>query len=158
ATMGTPEYMAPEQALDPRNADIRADVYSLGCTLFFLLTGKPPFTGQSSYAVVDAHKTQPPQNLTDIRQDIPRELSDLVNRLLAKSPHGRPKSPAEVVCALDRLLLSPTGPVPVERPKEDSAPSTPVVSQGTGPSQGPPDEQRPPAGHRWLALVILFGG
>ncbi|MBY0229349.1 MAG: SUMF1/EgtB/PvdO family nonheme iron enzyme, partial [Gemmataceae bacterium] len=57
--LGTPHYMAPEQALDAKRADIRADVYSLGCLLFFLLAGEPPFKGSSAYAILDAHQRQP---------------------------------------------------------------------------------------------------
>ena len=63
AVMGTPAYMAPEQARDSASADIRADIYSLGCTLYFLLTGAPPFTGKSVFAILQAHASAEPTPL-----------------------------------------------------------------------------------------------
>ena len=65
--MGTPAYMAPEQAQDAASADIRADIYSLGCTLYFLLTGAPPFTGKSAFAILQAHLSTEPTPLGRLR-------------------------------------------------------------------------------------------
>ncbi len=100
AAMGTPDYSAPEQALDARHADICADIYSLGCTLFYLLTGKPPFGKPSALAVSVAHLHEPPPSLRQLRPDAPTELCDLVSRMLAKLPGQRPQTPAEVAAAL----------------------------------------------------------
>src|SRR5205807_2585188 len=86
--MGTPEYLAPEQALDTKNADVRADIYSLGCTLFCLLAGRPPFRAEEGQylPVVMAHIEKEPPPVTDFRPDVPPELAALVARMLAKAP------------------------------------------------------------------------
>jgi serine/threonine protein kinase len=71
AFMGTPEYVSPEQATDARSADTRADIYSLGCTLFFLLTGRPPFQGDTAVKLILAHIEKEPPALQDVRADVP---------------------------------------------------------------------------------------
>ena len=103
APMGTIEYMAPEQALNPHGVDIRADLYSLGCTLFKLLCGFSPFAKSASTLMgfLSAHKESAPPALRDCRNDVPLALEDLVNRLLRKGPADRPLTPAEVVAALE---------------------------------------------------------
>ena len=101
--LGTADYIAPEQAENARNVDIRADLYSLGCTLFKLLTGNPPFSGDVSKSVlqkVEAHRMLPPPPVTDRRPDIPEALTQIVARLLAKSPADRFQRPQELVAAL----------------------------------------------------------
>jgi uncharacterized protein (TIGR03067 family) len=100
SVMGTPDYMAPEQAADAHSADIRADIYSLGCTLHFLLTGRPPFEADNAVAKIMAHAEQLPPDLTAIRPDVPRELSTIVARMMAKNPAERFQMPAEVAAAL----------------------------------------------------------
>lgn len=100
AVMGTPDYMAPEQALDTRQADIRADIYSLGCTLFFLLTGQPPFAGVTSMETLLRHQSTPPRRLRDVRPDAPAQLEDVLAKMLAKQPGDRYQTPAEVAVAL----------------------------------------------------------
>jgi WD40 repeat protein len=94
--MGTPDYIAPEQATDSSRVDIRADVYSLGCTLFFLITGRPPFPDGSVEDKLHAHLRQPPPPLTGV----PAPLARVVERMLAKSPGQRYQTPAEVAQAL----------------------------------------------------------
>lgn len=100
ATMGTPDYLAPEQALDAHHAGSAADIYSLGCTLFHLLTGKPPFVKPSALAVSAAHLHEPPPSLRELRPDLPEALCDLVQRMLSKLPNQRPQTPAEVAACL----------------------------------------------------------
>ncbi len=100
ALMGTPHYLAPEQALDAAKADIRADIYSLGCTLYCLLNGAPPFQGDTEMKVLLAHQNEAPRPLCEICPDVPRALSDLVDRMLAKNPDHRPQTPREVAEAL----------------------------------------------------------
>ena len=97
--MGTDDYMAPEQWNDAHRVDARADLYSLGCTLFFLLTGRPPFstpTGLTRRQIRDAHLYASPPALRSLRPDAPPRLEALFNRLLAKSPEQRVASAAEV--------------------------------------------------------------
>ena len=87
--MGTADYVSPEQARDAKSADPRSDLYSLGCTLFFLLTGKPPYEGATRVDTIIAHCTQPIPDLRTFRSDIPEAQVNLVNRLMAKSPDDR---------------------------------------------------------------------
>ncbi len=100
SVMGTPDYIAPEQAKDAHSADIRADIYSLGCTLHFLLTGKPPFEADSVLAKLKAHAQQSPTALTTLRNDVPTELSQVVARMMSKNPAERFQTPADVAEAL----------------------------------------------------------
>src|SRR5262249_36151773 len=78
--VGTPDYMAPEQGRDSRRADIRADVYSLGCTLYYALTGRAPFPDGSPFNKLIAHQEQAPQPLTELRHDLPAGLAAVVER------------------------------------------------------------------------------
>jgi tRNA A-37 threonylcarbamoyl transferase component Bud32 len=100
AYMGTPEYMAPEQALDARSADIRADVYSLGCTLYCLLAGRPPFAGETPVQQFEAHQHEEAAPLHEVRPDVPAGLSALVARMMSKDPAARYQTPIEVARAL----------------------------------------------------------
>lgn len=102
--MGTADYMAPEQVSDSRVADIRADIYSLGCTLFKLLTGHAPFSGPEGRGTFDkltAHVNDPPPSILEYEPGLPPELAQLVERMLAKSPDDRPATPAELASALE---------------------------------------------------------
>ncbi len=107
--MGTPDFVAPEQATDAHQADIRADIYSLGCTLYFLLTGQPPFPTGTSVEKVLAHLRQRPRPLRELRPDLPVGLVRVVERMMAREPAQRYQTPAEVVAALTPFVT----PVPV---------------------------------------------
>jgi hypothetical protein len=98
--MGTPDYMAPEQATDPHGADIRADIYSLGCTLYYLLTGAVPYPGGTVLDKLLAHAERTPRPLTAYRADVPPELARVVERMMARDPARRYQTPAEVAQAL----------------------------------------------------------
>jgi serine/threonine-protein kinase len=98
--LGTLDYMAPEQALDCRSVDIRADIYSLGCTLHYLLTGQPPFTGGSLAKKLLRHQQEEPARIDSIRPDVPAALASIVARMMAKDPRNRYQRPAEVIFAL----------------------------------------------------------
>jgi serine/threonine protein kinase len=94
--VGTPEYMAPEQARNPSAADTRSDLYSLGCTLYFLLAGKPPFSGASHLQTLLDHQDTNPPDL----QGIPDTIRAILQRLLAKEPRDRYANPGEAADAL----------------------------------------------------------
>lgn len=105
AVMGTVDSTAPEQALSIRNADARSDVYSLGITLWFLLTGRPAFDGDSMMARLLAHREGTIPSLAEAREDVPAELDELFRRMVAKSPEHRPQSMREVTAALKAIPL-----------------------------------------------------
>ncbi len=98
--LGTPGYIAPEQIVDSRRADIRADIYSLGCTLYYLLTGKPPFHGGSLYDVLHAHRISDAVPLNRAPPDVPVEVAAIATRMIAKDPHERYQTPKDVAQAL----------------------------------------------------------
>jgi serine/threonine-protein kinase len=100
ALIGTPDYMAPEQAIDARHVDIRADVYSLGCTLYFLLTARAPFEDASFLEKLYRHKFELPPPLISLRPEAPPGLVGLMDKLLAKEPENRFQTPAQVAEAL----------------------------------------------------------
>jgi serine/threonine protein kinase/formylglycine-generating enzyme required for sulfatase activity len=125
AYMGTPEFMSPEQATDARQADIRADIYSLGCTLFCLLTGRPPFQEDTLVKLALAHINQPPPPLGELRPDVPAKLAAVVAKMLAKNPAERYPTPAEVARALQPFCkVDPRAPVaqPYRAPEPGPAP------------------------------------
>jgi uncharacterized protein (TIGR03067 family) len=106
--MGTPDYIAPEQACNAHEADIRADIYSLGCTLYDLLAGHAPFPEGTPVDKVLAHVERMPRPLTEIRADVPPALARVVERMLAKDPAARYQTPAEVAEALRAFTAAPS--------------------------------------------------
>jgi serine/threonine protein kinase len=98
--LGTPDYVAPEQTIDAREADIRADIYSLGCTLYYSLTARPPFQATSLYDLLQAHHSMDAMPLNLARPEVPIELAALVARMMAKEPKRRFQEPKEVAEAL----------------------------------------------------------
>jgi serine/threonine-protein kinase len=113
--MGTPDYIAPEQARDSHTADIRSDIYSLGCTLYFALIGRPPFGGATAVQKIMRHQLDPPERLESLRADIPPALTAVVHRMLAKRPEERYQRPAEVAQVLEPFARGQVAPnaVPV---------------------------------------------
>jgi serine/threonine protein kinase len=106
AVMGSPDTIAPEQIADAHAADIRADIYSLGCTLYHLLAGQPPFPG-SVLEKLHGHAAQQPRPLTDLRPDLPAGLAAVLDRMLAKDPARRYQTPADVADALAPFAVPP---------------------------------------------------
>jgi serine/threonine protein kinase len=98
--LGTPNYVAPEQVGDAARADIRADIYSLGCTLYHLLTGAPPFAADNLYGILHGHMSKEARSLSEVRPEVPRELSAVVARMMVKDPARRYQKPVEVAQAL----------------------------------------------------------
>ena len=109
--LGTPAYMAPEQAAADPSTDHRADLYALGVLAYEMLTGAPPFTGTSAQ-VMRAHIAEPAPPLDRRRSDVPAALASLVMRALAKDPSERPQSASEMMAALD-AIVTPGGSVPM---------------------------------------------
>jgi hypothetical protein len=105
--MGTADYMAPEQATNAHAADIRADIYSLGCTLYYLLTGRPPFPEGTVLDKLLAHGRSTPKPLSDFRADVPAALARVVGRMMAKEPAARYQTPAELATALQPFVAGP---------------------------------------------------
>jgi serine/threonine protein kinase len=98
--MGSPGYIAPEQVRDAARADIRADIYSLGCTLYFLLTGRPPFVGRNLYEVLQAHVSKESTPLNEVRAEVPAGLAAVVAKMMVKEPAQRYQTPLEAARAL----------------------------------------------------------
>jgi tRNA A-37 threonylcarbamoyl transferase component Bud32 len=103
-SMGTPEYMPPEQARDAANVDGRADIYSLGCTLYDLLTGQPPFSGRTSSEVINKHATETATPPDQLAKRVPEELSFIVMKMMAKRPQDRYQTMSDVIIALESWL------------------------------------------------------
>ncbi|OYP30392.1 protein kinase [Rhodopirellula sp. MGV] len=100
---GTADFIAPEQAIDSQTVDARADIYSLGCTWYFLLCGRPPFTGSNVAQRLAKHQTAPVPTVSAVRPDCPKAIAELIQKMMAKRPEDRPASAAELLPQLKRL-------------------------------------------------------
>ena len=107
-TIGTPDYISPEQARGERNLDVRSDIYSLGATLFHMLAGKTFFSGSCSKVMRDHIETEPPK-LDSLRKDLPEELIRIIAKMTAKLPIDRHQSPEDIIKDLDLLRLDMSG-------------------------------------------------
>jgi serine/threonine protein kinase len=103
ALVGSPRYLSPEQCRGSATVDARADIYALGCMLFEMLCGRPPFTGAQAAELVAAHLTQAPPQVASLAPETSRGLSALVAMMLAKNPEKRPTSMTEVISLLDAV-------------------------------------------------------
>ncbi len=110
-TLGTFDYISPEQAKDPRNVDTRSDIYSLGCTLYFMLTGQPPFPDGTMLQKLLSHSSESPPDPRQFRNDIPPRMTELLARMLAKDPDHRQQTASELLG--DILLLAEEQNVPL---------------------------------------------
>ena len=163
--LGSADYIAPEQIDDPHAADIRADLYSLGCTLYFLLAGRSPFPDGSLIQKLLAHREKSPRPLAEFRADVPLELDRIIARMIAKHPDQRFQTPGEVARA-----LGPFADAKGVATIEAGAPTLPDASTTLAKTAGDVKEgsraTRPGQRRRqvWLliaaplALVILGGG
>ena len=105
-SLGTAAYMAPEQAYDAKSVDHRADIYSLGCTFFALITGEPPFRGATIDEVLMKHCTERLPRLQQIKPGIPQPIIKVIDKMTEKEPANRPKSLKEVITFLEKLLAA----------------------------------------------------
>jgi serine/threonine protein kinase len=111
AIIGTADYLSPEQALNPAGVDIRGDIYSLGCTFYYLLTGRPPFPDGTVMQKIMRHQKEEPRPVDSMRPDLPLGLMAILRRMLAKRPEERFQTPGAVAVALspycyaDRFIL-----------------------------------------------------
>ena len=117
AVLGTADYMAPEQIMASSSVDIRADIYSLGVTLYTLINGKPPFGGSATQKLI-GHTTHRATSLTEIRREVPKGLSGVVDMMMAKDPADRFQTPADVVQALTPWLEADTIPLDVQQTRK----------------------------------------
>ncbi len=111
--IGTPTYMAPEQAAGDPNVDHRADIYSLGAMAYEMLGGRPPFSGLSPHQVLAAHVTEPVEELSKHRANLPPQLGELVMWCLEKNPADRPQTAVEILQALEGIATTTGGTGPV---------------------------------------------
>ncbi|HUT94002.1 MAG TPA: SUMF1/EgtB/PvdO family nonheme iron enzyme [Thermoguttaceae bacterium] len=118
--MGTCDYMAPEQAEDTHGADHRADVYSLGCTLYRLLTGEKPYQGDTMIQILMAHRAAEIPSARDVRSDVPEAVDGVCRKMMAKKPEDRYQSMTEVLAALETCVAVKT---PVPPPVADESSS-----------------------------------
>jgi formylglycine-generating enzyme required for sulfatase activity/tRNA A-37 threonylcarbamoyl transferase component Bud32 len=123
--IGTPDFLAPEQARNPAGVDIRADIYALGATLFYIVTGRVPFDGANATEKLLKHCTDPPPPLLPFRPDASPQLEQVIQWCMAKRPEDRPQTPLQLAQAL--------------------APFCPPSPGGTGVHRLPPPDYRPPA-------------
>ena len=107
--LGTADYLAPEQAVDSHAVDERADIYSLGCTLYFALTGHPPFTDGTLVQRLLAHQTKAPPPINKERADVPESLTAIIEKMMQKRKEDRYQSAADVAAALSKWLVENGG-------------------------------------------------
>jgi tRNA A-37 threonylcarbamoyl transferase component Bud32/tetratricopeptide (TPR) repeat protein len=111
-SVGTPAYISPEQAAGDPNVDHRADIYSLGCMAYELLTGQPPFAGRTPQRTLAAHLTEAPVEVGSLRPELPPALAALVMQCLEKDPAARPQSAAEIASTLDGVTTGSSASMP----------------------------------------------
>jgi serine/threonine protein kinase len=141
STVGSIDYMSPEQARDSRSADIRSDIYSLGCTFFHMLTGQPPFGQGSLTERLFKHIEAEPPDPRDINPAVPKRLVKVLRKMLAKRPDERFQSPAELIAALTRKSSGrrkPAAEAPAEPRAEAPPPKRPRTPDLTVPELPPP--------------------
>jgi serine/threonine protein kinase len=128
--LGTADYLAPEQALDSHSVDIRADIYSLGATFYFSLTGRTPFAEGTVAQKLIWHQTRQPKAIRSIRPEVPEELVAVIDKMTAKDPAQRYQTPLAVAEALAPWTL-----VPIPPPPENEMPQLSLAAMGAAPGE-----------------------
>ena len=151
AIMGTPDFISPEQAEDARNADIRSDIYSLGTTLYYLLSGRVPFDDGSVMHKLRSHAQVEPAPLNSVRDDVPEELVTIASKMMAKDPDERYLTPKEVADALESFLRT-------WQPGEANSQGQLVLGGGNNFESGGQNSGAGDAGRDWLLVIarVLF--
>ncbi len=109
-TLGTFDYISPEQARDPRSADVRSDIYSLGCSFYFMLTGRPPFPEGTVLQKLLQHQAEDPVDPRQFRSDLPKAIGAILAKMLAKSPARRYQTPMELIEDLSAVVTEGSTP------------------------------------------------
>ncbi|MBL8795918.1 MAG: serine/threonine protein kinase [Planctomycetia bacterium] len=158
--MGTPDYMSPEQAKNSHQVDWRADIYSLGCTFYYMLAGQVPFPGGSNIEKLVRHQMDQPKPIEQLRPDVPPKVRAILQKMLAKRPDERYQTAGEVAAALGAAVdPNQTGPITPIPPAKGATrplpklplPPTPAPATNTMPAlprpspTGPPSTPRRPA-------------
>jgi len=163
--MGTVNFMSPEQAFDAKEADERSDIYSLGCTLYYLLHGTPPFERGNSVQTVIAHREEPAPKLSEGLDGVTSEIESVFQRMIAKLPKDRPATMAQVrELLMEAERRKPSGESPTDStiPLDSQPPTQPIKQSSTPPQPGsasPPDGLRRSASKsrtRWLWPVVAM--
>jgi serine/threonine-protein kinase len=150
--IGTPHYMSPEQALGDPKLGPASDLYSLGAVLFQMVTGEPPFDGDSSQQIVGKHIADPPPSASDVNGKVPRELSEVILRLLQKQPKDRFHSAAEVIGALEGKQPTTVR----SRAQAAQAATELLVSGATRRTVGRSDGRTGRRRTRWVVVVVAL--
>ena len=134
--LGAPLYMSPESARGLGNADHRADIYSLGCILFEMACGRPPFVREGKGELIIAHATEVPPSVSSLEPSIPPAIDTLIGRMLTKNPATRPQSMAEVASVLEKFFKCPS-PTAGQVAQVNSGKAAPIPLAPGLPSPGP---------------------
>jgi serine/threonine protein kinase len=145
-TLGTADYLAPEQALDSHCVDVRADIYSLGATFYFLLTGTAPFPDGTVAQKLMWHQSKQPAAIRTLRPDVPPEIAALIERMMMKKPAERLASPADLIQALEPFVQTPIDPpTEAELPQLSPAARAGLNATAAGPWRAPVSRPAPVA-------------
>jgi phosphate ABC transporter phosphate-binding protein len=154
--VGTVDYLAPEQAVDSTTVDYRADIYSLGCTLYYLLTGRPMFSGSSLMSLLLQHREAPPPSLLEARPGVPDLLNAVYLRMVAKDPNDRYASMTEVALALEEAaqLISTLPPSALLPPSAQTGGTSVAENTVVFPPPGQATDPGSPASPQVATLVV----